>query len=384
MEKFKKNNALVLAFILGALLIIIYKSIDNLSSITGFFADLFSIIRPFFIGFIIAYILRKPCNKINKAISGVKNKYIAKRSKGLSVLIVYLISILVVFVVARAIFPAVMRNIIELYNSAPVYINKIISFLEYWQERVGINLFNSENGMSARKILEDFIKSFSVNELSKYAQGVITLTSGVINTFISIIVSVYMLLDTELISNSIKKTMSALVGEEKSENMTNYFNKVNDIFSKYIYCRVIDAVIMAVISTLVLTVLGVKYALALGFFIGCCSLIPYFGSIIGSLVAMLIALLTGGVMKMIWVFVMLFIMEQVDGNYIGPKIMGEVLEIRPLWVIFAVTVGGGLFGVLGMLISVPVVVVLKMMFDDYIKNKIEKRKITQNKVREEE
>ena len=89
-------------------------------------------------------------------------------------------------------------------------------------------------------------------------------------------------------------------------------------------------------------------------------------------------------LKRIGYVVMLFVMEQVDGNYIGPKIMGEVLEIRPLWVIFAVTVGGGLFGVLGMLISVPVVVVLKMMFDDYIKNKIEKRKITQNKEREEE
>lgn len=369
MSKFKKYNILFAVFILCAALIVIYKSIDNLSSVKDFFAGLLNVIKPFLVGFVIAYILNMPCKRIRKRLAASKNKFISEKSKGISILAVYLIAILIVVIVVRAVVPALYSNVMDMYNNAPAYINKIMIFIDYWQTKLGINLFSANENISAGKMIEDLLKNVSLTEFSKYAEGVITLTSGVINTFIAIIVSVYMLIDSELIINGIKSALSAIVGDSKTEKVLNYCTKVNGIFAKYIYCRVIDAVIIAVISVIILSLLRVKYAPALGFMVGFCNLIPYFGSIIGTVVTMLITLVTGGMAKMLWTGISLLIMEQIDGNYIGPKIMGEMLEIRPLAVIFAVTVGGGLFGVLGMLISVPVAVVIKMIAEDYLADK---------------
>ena len=269
----------------------------------------------------------------------------------------------------RALIPAIYKNALDLYNNAPYYIEKMISILEQWQQRLNLKIFSADSKITFEKALEDFIKSINLTEFSKYAQGVINLTSGVINAFISIIVSVYMLIDKELIKKRLKTVFSILSSEEKTRKLGSYFARVNDIFSKYIYCRVIDGLIIAVIATLILTILKVKYALILGILIGLCNLIPYFGSIIGTVITMVITLVTNGIFTTLWAGVLLIVLEQIDGNYIGPKIMGEVLEIRPLWVIFAVTVGGGLFGVIGMLFSVPILVIIKMVSEDYIKTK---------------
>ena len=372
MKKFKKYNMLFAVFILCAALIIIYKSIDNLSSVREFLGELFNIVKPFFMGFVIAYILNMPCNNIRKKLEKSKNKFIAKKSKGISILSVYLLALLIVVVVVRAIVPTIYQNVMDMYNNASIYIAKIMEFADYWQTKLGIELFSAESNISTGKVLEDLIKNFSLNEFSKYAQGVINITSGVINSFIAIIVSVYMLIDSELISKTIKSTMSILIGEEKSERIVLYATKANDVFSKYIYCRVIDAVIIAILSTVVLSLLRVKYAPALGFMIGFLNLIPYFGSIISSIIAMLISFVTGGFGSLVWTAVALFVLQQLDGNYIGPKIMGDVLEIRPLMVIFAVTVGGGLFGIAGMLISVPVVAIVRAIVTELLEAKVER------------
>ncbi|MBQ3037988.1 MAG: AI-2E family transporter, partial [Clostridia bacterium] len=220
--------------------------------------------------------------------------------------------------------------------------------------------------MNISKAIEDFIKSINLNEFSKYAQGVINLTSGVINTFIAIIVSVYMLIDKERIKKGIKSVFTVLFSEEKTERVSTIIANINNVFSKYIYCRVIDGLIMGILSIIILSLLGVRYALVLGTLVGFCNLIPYFGSIIGSVITTLITIVTGGFFKGLWTLITLTVLEQIDGNLIGPKIMGDVLEIRPLVIIFAVTVGGGLFGVLGMLFSVPIFVVLKMMGEEYL------------------
>ena len=140
MKKFKKYNMLFAVFILCAALIIIYKSIDNLSSVREFLGELFNIVKPFFMGFVIAYILNMPCNNIRKKLEKSKNKFIAKKSKGISILSVYLLALLIVVVVVRAIVPTIYQNVMDMYNNASIYIAKIMEFADYWQTKLGIKL----------------------------------------------------------------------------------------------------------------------------------------------------------------------------------------------------------------------------------------------------
>lgn len=172
--------------------------------------------------------------------------------------------------------------------------------------------------------------------------------------------------------------MRIFIKEERTNKIISGVKRINDVFSRYVFCLLMDAVIIAVLSTIVLSLLRVRYAIILGGLIGVCNLIPYFGAIFASVFSIIITLITGGLFKAIWTAVSLLMLQQVDGNFIGPKIMGQMLDASPLWIIFAVTVGGGLFGVAGMIISVPILVVIKMIVSDYINMKESKEKEIKN------
>lgn len=370
MKKIREYSKWITPFFLLLILILVYKSLDNISSITNVLLNFFRVIKPFLVGFVIAYILNLPCVKIENALKKTKYNYLKKRSKGISIFLVYIISLALLMIIIRAIVPTVYANALDLYNNASLYLDKIIEYIDLWQERLNLKIITPESKMALEKAIEGYIKSINLSEFAKYAQGVISITSGVINVFISIIVSVYMLIDKELIAEKLKSVIAVFWSSNSAKIVCGYARKINDIFSKYVYCRLIDAVIIAVLSSFILNVLQVKYAMFLGIMIGFFNLIPYFGSIIGTIIAMIITLVTGGIFKALWTLTFLTVLEQIDGNYIGPKIMGDVLRVRPLWVIFAVTVGGGLFGILGMLLSVPVMVIIKMISEDYIQQKI--------------
>ena len=374
--KKRKLSGQFLTFILIVLLLIIYKSIDNLSAVGSFFGNIFNAVKPFVTGFLIAYILHLPCRNIRGVLEKSKIKFINKKSRGISILIVYLLALIIITISVRTIVPAIYENCLDLYKNAPLYMDKIISYINGWLGRFDYNIISLD---SIKTAILKYIKNIDVTEFSKYAEGVINLTSGLMNTFIAIIASIYMLIDTERIKGSVKYVFAVFTSKESSEKVSDFFKRVNDIFSKYIYCKLIEAVIVGLVSTLILFVFKVKYAVMLGFLIGFLNLIPYFGSIISTIFVVMITLVTGGVLQAIWIAVALLILEQIDGNYIGPKIMNNMLEIRPLWVIFAVTVFGKLFGVIGMLFSVPVFVVLKMIAKEFVIAKSERKKALESK-----
>lgn len=118
-----------------------------------------------------------------------------------------------------------------------------------------------------------------------------------------------------------------------------------------------------------MSILGVKYAILLGFMIGLFNLIPYLGAIIAVVIAGLITLLTGGLYQAIWMLVIVIILQQIDANIINPKIIGNSLQISPILIIFSVTLIGSYFGIMGMFLAVPIVAVIKLMINDFIKYK---------------
>ena len=226
---------------------------------------------------------------------------------------------------------------------------------------------------NATEFIQSFIKNFRFSEISKSAQGIINATSGLVDAFIAIISSVYMLLDKERIIEGSKRIIKILFGKERFLEITEFFSKSNSIFQTYIFSVLIDALLIGVVSSIVMGILNVRYAIVLGLLISLFSLIPYFGSIIAVALSVIVTLLTGGFWQALWVLILLVVLQQIDGNFIGPKIMGNMLKARPLLIILAVTVGGGLWGVGGMIIAVPATVVLKMLIEELL-TKIEDKK----------
>ncbi len=366
-----KSNWLI-AFLFLSGLIIVYKTVDNFKFITDFLGNVISILSPFIAGFIIAFLLNIPVNALKKLLEKSKQKFFCNHSKGLAIGIVYFVVLIIFSIVLRTVIPAIYKNLQDLYFNVPYYLELMITKINELQTRFDLTLFEFDK-TSAIEFIQSFIKNFRFSEISKYAQGIINATSGLLDVFIAIISSVYMLLDKERIILGAKRVIKIIFGRDKFLEITEFFSKSNSIFQTYIFSVLIDALLIGIVSTIVMSILRVRYAIVLGLLISLFSLIPYFGAIIAVALSVIVTLLTGGFWQALWVLILLIILQQIDGNFIGPKIMGNMLKARPLLIILAVTLGGGLWGVGGMIIAVPVVVVLKMLLEEIL-TKIEDKK----------
>ncbi len=362
-------------FLLGIALILVYKGLDNYDSVMNGIKGLMNVLSPFIVGIFIAYLLYMPARKFEEWFNKVKIKFIRKRSRVLSVITVYLIILAIIIVLFSCIMPIVFGSIADFLNNLQGYIT---SAVENYNKL-------PEDSFLKGQIVQDAIHSlqninikqyFNVEQIIGYVTNAISAVFSVIDIFIAIIVSIYILTERKQIIAFLKKLTGAIFKENTYKNIDKYFNNSNEIFFKFIASQFLDAVVVGILVTIALTIMKVKYAPLLGFFIGMFNMIPYVGAIIATVIAVLVTLITGGLSQAIWMIIVVVILQQIDANIINPKIVGQSLKISPLLVLFAVTVGGAYFGILGMFLAVPVIAILKILINDYIeyKNKLKEQK----------
>ena len=370
-KKFKGETKWFYWFTLLVAIVIVYKILDNFTGIGEWVAELIKVIKPFLMAILLAYLLYIPARKIEALYR--KNKVLSKKARGLSIATTYILAILIIALLIKILVPMLSDSIGELASNLPGYYDSAIKYIEELPED---NILKTEAVQNAIAKLQqiDVAKLLDLDNLTMYLEKVIGIANGIFSAFVTIVVSIYVLLERAEIVNFVKRLNRSIFTEKKCQAIDRYFEKGNDIFFKYISGQIIDAIVVAIIMSVALTIMKVKYAVLLGFLIGVFNLIPYFGAIIAVIVACLITIFTGGFVQAIWVAVVLIILQQIDANIINPKILRDALEISKILIIFAVTVGGAYFGVLGMFLGVPAIAVIKMMLDDYIERN-EKEKV---------
>lgn len=362
-------------FSIAIAVIIVYKLLDNFTAIGAFLSNLIGILMPFIIGILIAYILYIPCKKIEECYKKTKLNLFKKHSRGLSILTIYLIILLILFILVNVILPPIIESVTDLVGQLPEYYRGIINTLNNLPEDsfwIKINAKEMVNNIS--KI--DFAKYVSMENITGYIKGVISLASSIFDVFVTIVISIYVLRDREKILNALKKATSSMFKEEIYETISTYFEKTNKIFFNFISGQLIDALIVGVVITIAMLIMKIEYATLLGFLIGLFNLIPFFGAIAAVVIAVFITICTGGIGQAIWMAIVVVILQQIDANIINPKIIGDKLEMSPILVIFSVTFAGAYFGVLGMFLAVPIVAMLKLIINDYLDYTKNKNKYT--------
>ena len=370
MKTFKKGSKWLYWFTLIVAVVIIYKVLDNFTGIGLWLGNLLKVLSPFFMAILLAYLLYIPCRKIEKLYR--KSKRLKKRARGLSVATTYLLAILVIIIAVNILLPILSESVIELASNLPGYYDNAIKYIENLPEDSIINKEIVQNAINKLKEI-DITKLLSLDNITMYVEKVVGIANGIFNVFVTIVVSIYILLERTEILKYVRRLNSSLFSEKRCNTIYRYFVKGNEIFFKYISSQVLDAIIVGIIMSIALSIMGVKYSILLGFLIGVFNLIPYFGAIFAVIIATIVTLFTGGFSQAIWVVIVLIILQQIDANVINPKITGDALEISRILIIFAVTVGGSYFGILGMFLGVPVVSVIKMMIDDYIERNENKK-----------
>lgn len=359
-------------FVLAVAVIVVYKALGDFSGVKNVVTKFFEIMAPFFSGVFIAYLLYLPCRKFEGAFKKCKLKFISKRARTLGIFAVYLIIFLIILILMNFIIPVVAESITDLVNNIQHYFE------------LAIQKYNDlpENSWLKGDIVNDAIKSiqgidikqyFQVDKVLSYIENAISAVTSLFDIFVAVVVSVYILAERSKIIKFLKRLSEALFKERTYKNLDKYFDNSNEIFFKFIASQFLDAVIVGILVTIALTIMQVKYAPLLGFLIGIFNMIPYFGAIIACVIAAIITLITGGLSKTIWMIIVVIILQQIDANIINPKIIGQSLKISPLLVIFAVTVGGAYFGILGMFLAVPAIAVIKILVEDYVEYKLSKK-----------
>lgn len=356
-------------FLFAVAVIIVYKIIDNFSGIGNWIKNFLDVLMPFIIGLLIAYLLYIPSRRLEKIYKKCnKIKFIKNRARGLSIFTVYLIVIVVLIISFTYLLPIISSSIIDLVNNIQGYYNALMKNINNLPED---SILKNEVVLDVVESIKniDLKQYINLARLADYAKGVISVAGKVLDFFVAIIVSVYLLLQRKQILEFIKKFCRAVLKEKTYRNLGKYFDRTNNIFFNFLAGQLLDGIIIGIITSIAMSILGVKYAVLLGFMIGIFNLIPYFGAIIAVVIAALITLLTGGLWQAVLMVIIVTILQQIDANIINPKILGNSLKISPLLVIFAVSVGGAYFGFWGMFLSVPVIAVLKLLISDYIEFK---------------
>lgn len=377
MKEVKKNlSKWMYWFILAVAIILVYKVLDNFTAIGGIIGNFFSIITPFLAGTLLAYLLYIPASRIEKIFTKRKSKFWKKKARPISVLLTYILAILVIMLLVNVIFPIITDSIIELVNNFQIYWNSAIDRLNALPED---SFLKSQVVTDVVKSIGDAIQSIDLMEylnperITTYVKSVLGVATGIFDVFVTIVVSIYILLQRGEIVNFVSRLATAIFNKKTCEKMGQYIDSTNRIFFKFISSQLLDAIIVGILVTIAMSIIGVKYAFLLGFMIGLFNIIPYFGAIVAVAISVIITIITGGLSQAAIMAVVVIILQQIDSNIINPKIIGNSLEISPLLVIFAVTVGGAYFGVLGMFLAVPVIAVLKIVINDYIDFKIKKK-----------
>ena len=260
-------------------------------------------------------------------------------------------------------------------NNLPGYYSGLTNFVNSLPEDATLQKLNLQEIINQISSI-DLAKYLSIESITSYIKGAISVASGIFDVFVTLIISIYTLAEREKILGFLKRVGLALFKEDTYKVVSKYFKRTNEIFFNFISGQIIDAVIVGVITTIAMAIMKVKYAALLGFMIGLFNLIPFFGAIVAVAIAIFITICTGGISKAIWLAIVVIILQQIDANIINPKILGDKLKISPILVIFSVAFAGAYFGVLGMFLAVPVIAMLKLIINDYLEYKQEKRKYT--------
>lgn len=370
-DRFLRKTCLYILITL-ALLILFEKVIGHLpaigTSILTFIQYFKRLISPFIMGFAIAYVMNPFMTFFERNFIRILPFFDKHRkiTRILCILLNYTIVIGGTVWIVIYLLPEIRHSIIAFATNISVYsdamnmrIRHIFDQIPYIDSGEVNNVINRmlEPVQNASANAPEILEAIAVNI---YSVGRITL-----NFIMAIFIAFYMLYDKERFAGKAHKTVYALSTEEKAAHFLKNANRIHHIFNDFIVGKALDSLIIGILAFIVLTFMQAPFPLILALIIGVTNMIPYFGPFIGAIPAILITLLINPPLA-IAVGIFLLILQQFDGNILGPKILGDSVDLSPLWIILAVMVGGAVMGPIGMFIGVPILATIKVFASEYI------------------
>ncbi len=353
--------------------IILFFIIKNLGGIFNKVGEIIKLLMPFIYGFAMAYLLAIPLKFLEDKVlkfMDKKNQYKAKRF--ISITITYISAAILISIVFSILVPELSRSIYTLLENIPDYIKALEEYIN--NIVIALNL----NG----DMVEDIVKDF--NSISKYITSIAgtavldlfqfsaNITQYILNIFIATIISIYLLAGKEKFFAQIKKFLYAMLPEKPVKYVIELTRSSHKTFIGFLGGKLLDSLIIGIICFVGMKIFKMPYPLLVSFIIGITNIVPVFGPFIGAVPSVIIIFIASPI-KALWFILFILVLQQFDGNILGPKILGNSTGLTAFWVMFAILLGNGLFGVVGMILGVPTFAVIYSIIGSVINNALKEK-----------
>lgn len=370
-------------FIVIVVVIMIYFAMLRLDEISKLLWLVVHTVKPIIYGLAIAYLLN-PIMKfverhlntfLKRAFPNLEKTHQISRSVGILAAVMFLLAVIVAL--CNMMIPELYRSIRDMAMTVPGQLNDALDFIT--KMVAGDSTLEQVFTRTLREVtdlLQNWMKTDMLTQanvvMSNLTEGVINVVSELFNAVIGIIVSIYVLFSKETFSMQTKKIIYALFRPSHANMILHLTIKSNEIFGGFIIGKIIDSAIIGVLCFICLSILKMPYTLLVSVIVGVTNVIPFFGPYIGAIPSAILIMLSDPKMG-VYFIIFILILQQLDGNIIGPKILGNSTGLSAFWVVFSILLGGGLFGFVGMILGVPTFAVIyyivKMLIDQRLEEK---------------
>lgn len=365
--------------------IVCYFAFLRIDDIAIFLKEVVTILQPIIMGLVFAYLLNPMVMMIERNLIPILEKKIKNEKKVRSlarntgVFTAILVTIAVVVLLLNMVLPELYESIRDMIISLPGQMNDAMEYLE--EHAINDSAISGtlntvlENGAAS---LETWLRTDLISQvnqmMSSLTSGVISFFETLFNIAVGLIVSVYVLTSKEKFIGQCKKATYALFQKDRANLILQVTRKSNEIFGGFVIGKIIDSIVIGVICFVVLSILKMPYTLLVSIVVGVTNVIPFFGPFIGAIPSIILILLAEPI-KGLYFMIFILLLQQFDGNILGPKILGNSTGLSAFWVVFSILLGGGMFGFIGMVMGVPTFAVLYYLVDMFLNQKLEKKEL---------
>lgn len=374
----KYTTVAVYSFIVIACSIVFYLISSQVKVFSSKISDFIAILYPFIIGFAIAYLL-------NFILKFIENRIISEKMRGksparvraISMLLTYLVAGTLCYLFVHFVWPELLESIIGLFNDIPNYVNNATVMINKLIEEFNLTPASMEILESKWKELTDFIMNFMTDIIPVIGNTIMVVISSLWNIVLGVIVSIYLLKDKEKFFAISKKITYAIFNREHSYKILELTYRANKIFGKFLGGKILDSFIIAIITFVVLTIFKMPYTLLVTVIVGVTNVIPFFGPFFGAIPSVILVRFVSPI-KAFWLLIIILIIQQLDGNVIGPKILGDSIGVSAFWILFALLIAGKFLGLVGMLLGVPLFAFIYSIIKDVTEERLDKKGLPVN------
>ena len=365
-KKLVKNRRTVFAFAamsVGVLCVVLtcYVILANLGSMSGFVNSVTAVLSPIIIGLVLAYIIDPVAKFFEDKVLKKMKKEGARRALSTAIALVLVLALLLTFV--SMLIPSLISSIKMLIDNSPAYyasaeqvVDKINSL------GFGLHIDLSAIEVSVRNWLGNIANNLTEN-LGSILNTTKDIGATAVNILLGVILAIYILFSKKYMLTGLRRLRKALFTPKKYESSTKFWNRCHEIFIQYIGCNVIDALLIGVATAVFMLILGMPYVPLVAFVVGLANLIPTFGPIIGAVIGALVLVLVKPAFAL-WFLLFTIGIQMLDAYLIKPRLFSSSFGIAAVWTLISITVGGNLFGILGVLLAIPVAAILTFIYDE--------------------